>query len=97
MWAKEAEDDMEEDETDDSKRNGQGLIDGSLEKEGAIIPVDKPNNVANIMSQFEPLAPPSPGQVRDPKRKKTIEDDASVTTPKNGALAGSLEGRRQAQ
>jgi hypothetical protein len=100
MWAKEAEDDMEEDETDESKkRSVQGLIDqdGTSGKDGAIIPVDKPNSVANIMSQFEPLAPPSPGQVRDPKRKKTIEDDVSDAKSKNGALAGSLEGHRQAQ
>jgi hypothetical protein len=65
-WENDTEVDMEEDESDESKKRiAQGLIaqDGHLGTEGAIIPVEKANTMANILSQFQPSEPPSPGQV----------------------------------
>jgi hypothetical protein len=62
-----------------------------------IVLADKNKKVAEIMNQFEPAAPPSPIPVRDTKRKKTVEEEGIADKPKNGALAGSLEGCRQAQ
>jgi hypothetical protein len=92
-------DDMEEDDSDESKKrsvtdvNEQPAISAG---QGAIVPADKSTKVAEIMNQFESATPPSPVPVRDTKRKKTVEEGSSAK-PKNGALAGSLEGCRQAQ
>jgi hypothetical protein len=43
-----------------------------------------------IISQFVPGAPPSPIPVRDPKRKKTTEEENSNENKIKGVLAGSL-------
>jgi hypothetical protein len=50
--------------------------------------------VGAIVSAFEPPAPPSPNPVRDPKRKKTTEEERSNA---NAEVAGSMEGRRPDQ
>jgi hypothetical protein len=92
---------MEEDDIDASKKRGlnSGLITlpTDPESEGTLVLADKSFVVSSLLSNFEAVAPPSPNTVRDPKRKKTGEEEVSANNTKNGALAGSLEGRRQAQ
>jgi hypothetical protein len=70
------------------------LIEGS---EPILGVTEKGSIVGTIASSFENGAPPSPRLIRDPKRKKTTEDGSVTDTTNNGTLAGSFEGRRQAQ
>jgi hypothetical protein len=47
-----------------------------------------------IVNSLEAYNPPSPNPVRDPKRKKTTEEEGANV---NSTLAGSMEGRRPDQ
>jgi hypothetical protein len=86
------------DESEGGKTRGASSLEDGVIKpplpcmERAIIPIEKGTMVGAMVNQFEPLAPPSPNPVRDPKRKKTDEEEVN-----NGALAGSAPGHRQAQ
>ncbi|KAK1607332.1 hypothetical protein QYE76_031005 [Lolium multiflorum] len=65
---------------------------------GTLVPVGKGGLVGSLVNQIEPLAPPSPNPVRDPKRKKIAEEERMAQdNTTNGTLADSLGERRQAQ
>jgi hypothetical protein len=101
----EDDDGMNEDDKDGNRKRGAmsssgGLLEPSAPDDvgGTMVPVGKGGQVGSLVNQFEPGAPPSPNPVRDPKRKKTEEEERmSQDNTKNGALAGSLGGLRQAQ
>jgi hypothetical protein len=101
----EDDDEMNEDDKDGNRKRGAmsssgGLLEPSAPDDvgGTMVPVGKGGQVGSLVNQFEPGAPPSPNPVRDPKRKKTEEEERmSQDNTKNGALAGSLGGLRQAQ
>jgi hypothetical protein len=96
-WEKDRKDDMEEDPSDETKkRAAKGLLDQPA-TEGALVPADKTKSVSAMLNQFETPTPPSPVLVRDSKRKKTVDEETAGDNSKNGALAGSFEGRWQAQ
>jgi hypothetical protein len=63
---------------------------GDAAAKGALARTNTMGMVGAIVNSVEPLAPPSPNQVRDPKRKKTTEEEGPSV---NSDLAGSMEGR----
>jgi hypothetical protein len=65
---------------------------GDAATKGALAGANTMGMVGAIVNSVEPLAPPSPNQVRDhPKRKKTTEEEGSSV---NSDLAGSMDRRR---
>jgi hypothetical protein len=94
----------EDDKLGSRKRGGMASANPPLgapssgESGGTLVPVGKGGQVGSLVNQFEPLAPPSPNPIRDPKQSKTAEEEEMTQdNTTNGALAGSLGGRRQAQ
>uniref|UniRef100_A0ACD5VP47 Uncharacterized protein n=1 Tax=Avena sativa TaxID=4498 RepID=A0ACD5VP47_AVESA len=97
-------DNMSEDEADANRKRGMdSVVEGPLEQapdtavDGAIVPAANPGRVGALASNFNSQALPSPSSSRDPKRSRTVGETKSEIKSKSGALAGSFEGRRQAQ
>jgi hypothetical protein len=95
----EEKDAMSEDDPElNRKRTGDGRNNASLPAplgetatKDALAGSNIGGKVDAIVNSLEAYNPPSPNPVRDPKRKKTTEEEGSNV---NSTLAGSMEGRR---